>query len=184
MDLISVEFQSTDGRMFVLTSDQTSNALVYSSRAARQTRLRRSRTHPCHPDLYSRSRPHWFHQRWPENARVQRHLHVSTPCTQPTSNDAPCRKLSKQNESSRFSTSLSYDHFDSGVRMGHGTFNLVEFELFPSSFERPRCISAHFQPSATDHSVSRVRWILRRSGTTHRSVLLHHLLTLQSRTWV
>jgi len=35
------------------------------------------------------------------------------------------RKLAKNNDPSRFSTRLSYEHFDSGVRMGNGAFNLV-----------------------------------------------------------
>ncbi|CAF4042175.1 unnamed protein product [Rotaria sordida] len=34
-------------------------------------------------------------------------------------------KLSKQNDPSRFSSSLSYEHFDSGVRLGNGAFNLM-----------------------------------------------------------
>ena len=35
------------------------------------------------------------------------------------------RKLAKQNDPSRFASEFSYEHFDSGVRMGIGTFNLV-----------------------------------------------------------
>ncbi len=35
------------------------------------------------------------------------------------------RKLAKHNDPSRFSSSLSHEHFDSGVRMGNGAFNLV-----------------------------------------------------------
>ncbi len=35
------------------------------------------------------------------------------------------RKLAKNNDPSRFSSSLSHEHFDSGVRMGNGAFNLV-----------------------------------------------------------
>ncbi|CAF1073022.1 unnamed protein product [Adineta steineri] len=34
-------------------------------------------------------------------------------------------KLSKQNDPSKFSSTLSYEHFDSGVRMGNGAFNLM-----------------------------------------------------------
>ncbi|UJR09726.1 hypothetical protein I4U23_013955 [Adineta vaga] len=34
-------------------------------------------------------------------------------------------KLAKQNDSSKFSSTFSYDHFDSGVRMGNGAFNLM-----------------------------------------------------------
>ena len=36
------------------------------------------------------------------------------------------RKLTKQNDPSRFSSDISYEHFDSGVRMGNGLFNLVQ----------------------------------------------------------
>ena len=36
-----------------------------------------------------------------------------------------CRKLAKQNDRSKFSSAFSYEHFDSGVRMGNGAFNLV-----------------------------------------------------------
>lgn len=35
------------------------------------------------------------------------------------------RKLAKNNDPSRFSSDISHEHFDSGVRMGHGAFNLV-----------------------------------------------------------
>ncbi|CAF3385724.1 unnamed protein product [Rotaria socialis] len=34
-------------------------------------------------------------------------------------------KLAKNNDPSRFSSNLSYEHFDSGVRMGNGAFNLM-----------------------------------------------------------
>ncbi|UJR36381.1 hypothetical protein I4U23_029105 [Adineta vaga] len=34
-------------------------------------------------------------------------------------------KLAKNNDPSRFSSTLSYEHFDSGVRMGNGAFNLM-----------------------------------------------------------
>jgi len=34
-------------------------------------------------------------------------------------------KLAKNNDPSRFSSTLSYEHFDSGVRMGYGAFNLM-----------------------------------------------------------
>jgi hypothetical protein len=44
------------------------------------------------------------------------------------------RKLSKQNDRSRFSSSLSHEHFDSGVRMGIGTFNLVYRKSFYTLF--------------------------------------------------
>ena len=35
------------------------------------------------------------------------------------------RKLAKHSDPSRFSSTTLYEHFDSGVRMGNGTFNLV-----------------------------------------------------------
>ncbi|CAF0981310.1 unnamed protein product [Adineta ricciae] len=34
-------------------------------------------------------------------------------------------KLAKQNDRSKFSSTFSYEHFDSGVRMGNGAFNLM-----------------------------------------------------------
>ncbi|CAF1075490.1 unnamed protein product [Rotaria sp. Silwood1] len=34
-------------------------------------------------------------------------------------------KLAKQNDPSKFSSNLSYEHFDSGVRFGNGAFNLM-----------------------------------------------------------
>ncbi|CAF1928680.1 unnamed protein product [Rotaria magnacalcarata] len=44
-------------------------------------------------------------------------------------------KLAKQNDPSRFSSSLSHDHFDSGVRLGNGAFNLMISNL-PQRFIR------------------------------------------------
>lgn len=45
------------------------------------------------------------------------------------------RKLAKNNDPSRFSSNLSYEHFDSGVRMGNGAFNLVlEIIIFLKNF--------------------------------------------------
>lgn len=47
-------------------------------------------------------------------------------------------KLAKQNDPAKFSSRLSYEHFDSGVRMGNGTFNLVCGESRRDKFDQGR----------------------------------------------
>ena len=80
------------------------------------------------------------------------------------------RKLTKQNDQSRFSSEISYEHFDSGVRMGNGLFNLVENRWLSSAphWLLQSVVLDDLQSSTTDHSILAVCGIFRRSSEWHQ----------------